>query len=92
MGQQKDERDEEKTTTCRCNQIGANWFPDGLHHHVGGNDGGDERIGNNLPIESYGAYSYYLWVATEKFNDGFGKDESDYGKTLIKIVPSFTQK
>lgn len=79
MGEEKDERNEEQTAACRRNEIGTDRLADGLHHHVGGDNGRDERIGDDLPVERHGAHSHNLRVVTEETDNRFGKDKADDG-------------
>lgn len=79
MGEEKDERNEEQSTTCRRNKIGTDRLSDGLHHHIGGDNRRDERVGDNLPVECHCPYCHHLGVVTEKSDNRFGKNKADDG-------------
>ena len=53
IGEDEDERNEEKSASCRRYDVGSHRFTDGLHQHIGEHDAGYERKTEHLPSQSH---------------------------------------
>ena len=76
VGQDKDERNEEKAASGGCYQVGTDRLADGLHQHVGEHDGGYQWKTHHLPLQCHGTYGYHIGVAAEQLDDRFCEDEA----------------
>ena len=70
IGEDEDERNEEKSASCRRYDVGSHRFTDGLHQHVGEHDAGYERKTEHLPSQSHRTYGYNRCIIAEDADDG----------------------
>ena len=76
MGQDDDERDEEKTASGSGYQVGAYGLSNGLREHIGQYDEGHEWKAEYLPAQGCCSHTHHFVLVSEESDDGFGRDKS----------------
>ena len=76
VGEDEQCGDVEQASAACGEQIGGEWFVDGLHHHVAQHDEWGEAESEKLPTQGGGADFHNLRIASEQGNHLFRESES----------------